>query len=541
MDDLSRKQDTCTDEQVSYEDAVEDDLRLDSAETAAEVPLEEAVQNETAEIAQQTQEDAIDAACALQEESIAGAAAQDETVTDESAQGVSSETAECVQRELYADENSEGAMPCAGDETQGVAKKDILLDAVKTDAAEASEYTEAADQPMKEPEPVGDLVTQSEILNDDLGEQSAVAPDEVRESETSNFGNEAKKLLAAREDAQKEKGRLEKEAKQIEKSYTGMQRSISDSIAVASKKKKEEIAATYDKELSQYQDKLESCKMERAKAKANAIAQKIQVENAPLNQQNQELEAQIDMKFKDNQVPAICKKRGVSILFFPKEARDWVIDAAAAVILLFFVPLLFILAMRGNPLVLASVLFFYLAILFGAYLYVLHNYMLKFSHVNDEVEELRKVIRTNNKTKQTTANRIRKSQDETGYNLGAYDDKLSDLQKAMRDTVAKRQDALENFEKEVRQQISEDISAANKDELQSLQKQSEDKQRELSGKTSELSTLETQLKEKYETAFGKEWSGRQKTASLEAFADFCVEHPELSLTEAAAQYRSQKK
>ena len=53
------------------------------------------------------------------------------------------------------------------------------------------------------------------------------------------------------------------------------------------KKKKEEIAATYDRELSQYQDQIDVCKTERAKAKANAIAQRIQVETAPLSQQNQ--------------------------------------------------------------------------------------------------------------------------------------------------------------------------------------------------------------------------------------------------------------
>lgn len=48
--------------------------------------------------------------------------------------------------------------------------------------------------------------------------------------------------------------------------------------------------------------------------------------------------------------------------------------------------------------------------------------MLKFAGVNEEVEELRKQIRINNKNKQLMTNRIKKSQDETGYNLGSFDE-----------------------------------------------------------------------------------------------------------------------
>lgn len=100
-----------------------------------------------------------------------------------------------------------------------------------------------------------------------------------------------------------------------------MEKSVAEGITTALKKKKEEIAATYDRELSQYQDQIDVCKTERAKAKANAIAQRIQVETAPLNQQNQQLEAQIELKFKENKVPVVCKKRAISMLFFPKNSR----------------------------------------------------------------------------------------------------------------------------------------------------------------------------------------------------------------------------
>ena len=80
---------------------------------------------------------------------------------------------------------------------------------------------------------------------------------------------------------------------------------------------------------------------------------------------------------------------------------------------------------------------------------MLHKKKLKYAGVNEEVEELRKQIRINNKNKQLMTNRIKKSQDETGYNLGSFDDKITGIQLVMQNTVEKRQEALENFESEI--------------------------------------------------------------------------------------------
>lgn len=362
----------------------------------------------------------------------------------------------------------------------------------------------------------------------------AVTLDAIHDSELIKTVNRAKQLLNDLDEAEKDKTRLTGELKQSEKAYSSMEKSVAEGITTALKKKKEEIAATYDRELSQYQDQIDVCKTERAKAKANAIAQRIQVETAPLNQQNQQLEAQIELKFKENKVPVVCKKRAISMLFFPKNSRDWTIDILVGVGLIFFIPLFFSLAI-SNRLVLAFTFFVYVGALFTTYLYLLHKYMLKFAGVNEEVEELRKQIRINNKNKQLMTNRIKKSQDETGYNLGSFDDKITSIQQVMQNTVEKRQEALENFESEIRHQITADITAANKDELLGLQQEFESKRQELSDKKEEIEQIENQLKEEYEPVFGKDLLYKQR---LNKFDSFCQENADLSLEEALTQYRA---
>lgn len=401
------------------------------------------------------------------------------------------------------------------------------LDAASTEESQEGSMESSMEVEAK-PEDEATREAQSSVFG------QAVTLDAIHDSELIKTVNRAKQLLNDLDEAEKDKTRLTGELKQSEKAYSSMEKSVAEGITTALKKKKEEIAATYDRELSQYQDQIDVCKTERAKAKANAIAQRIQVETAPLNQQNQQLEAQIELKFKENKVPVVCKKRAISMLFFPKNSRDWTIDILVGVGLIFFIPLFFSLAI-SNRLVLAFTFFVYVGALFTVYLYLLHKYMLKFAGVNEEVEELRKQIRINNKNKQLMTNRIKKSQDETGYNLGSFDDKITGIQQVMQNTVEKRQEALENFESEIRHQITADITAANKDELLGLQQEFESKRQELSDKKEEIEQIEKQLKEEYEPAFGKDLLYKQR---LNKFDSFCQENADLSLEEALTQYRA---
>lgn len=416
------------------------------------------------------------------------------------------------------------------EESEQAELKEKQLD--ELDAASTEESQEGSMESSMEVEAKPEDEATREAQSSVFGQ--AVTLDAIHDSELIKTVNRAKQLLNDLDEAEKDKTRLTGELKQSEKAYSSMEKSVAEGITTALKKKKEEIAATYDRELSQYQDQIDVCKTERAKAKANAIAQRIQVETAPLNQQNQQLEAQIELKFKENKVPVVCKKRAISMLFFPKNSRDWTIDILVGVGLIFFIPLFFSLAI-SNRLVLAFTFFVYVGALFTVYLYLLHKYMLKFAGVNEEVEELRKQIRINNKNKQLMTNRIKKSQDETGYNLGSFDDKITGIQQVMQNTVEKRQEALENFESEIRHQITADITAANKDELLGLQQEFESKRQELSDKKEEIEQIEKQLKEEYEPAFGKDLLYKQR---LNKFDSFCQENADLSLEEALTQYRA---
>ena len=128
-----------------------------------------------------------------------------------------------------------------------------------------------------------------------------------------------------------------------------------------------------------------------------------------------------------------------------------------------------------------------------------------------------------------------KRQEPSRHKLRSSDDKITRIQQVLHKTEEKRHEALENFESEIRHQITADITAANKDELLGLQQEFESKRQELSDKKEEIEQIEKQLKEEYEPVFGKDLLYKQR---LNKFDSFCQENADLSLEEALTQYRA---
>ena len=276
-------------------------------------------------------------------------------------------------------------------------------------------------------------------------------------------------------------------------------------------------------------------KVERQKAKANAIAQRIQRETAPISQSNQELEEQIEMKYRENKVPFLARSQAISGLFIRKSLKDWIFTLVFAAVMLFLIPLFIILGMAAHPVGLAFVMFVYMLVIFGLYLYLLNHCFIKYSGINDEVDELRRQIRANDKTKQSISSRIKKDENEEGYHLEEYDNEIARLQGQMEETINQRQAALDQFESEMRSQIAADVTAEKQEETAAVEKRLEDARKAQVTLDNELAAMEAVIREEYEPIFGKDLLHKNK---LDSLAQFCEDHPDLTTEEAVAQFRN---
>ena len=141
-------------------------------------------------------------------------------------------------------------------------KQQDELDAASTEESQEGSMEPSMESSMEveaKPEDEATREAQSSVFG------QAVTLDAIHDSELIKTVNRAKQLLNDLDEAEKDKTRLTGELKQSEKAYSSMEKSVAEGITTALKKKKEEIAATYDRELSQYQDQIDVCKTERAK------------------------------------------------------------------------------------------------------------------------------------------------------------------------------------------------------------------------------------------------------------------------------------
>lgn len=353
-----------------------------------------------------------------------------------------------------------------------------------------------------------------------------------------SFVEDAKQILDKADENRKEKARIQGELKQSEKAAASLDKTIAENVNSVLRRKKEEVAARYDEKISVYQNRIKDLKSERAKARADAVAERIQRENAPLEHENTELQQQIEQIYAENGIKSFCKSHFLVVLFFPKKLQDWLTAAGAAAAALFLIPLLLILSMVKAPFALAVVLFIYLSCLFGGYLYILHHYMIAHQHVHMQVEELKAHMRDNTKKMNTLAANIRKSQDETGYNLGVFDDRIFAAEQQLKDVLAERDAALNEFEQVTRITIAQEVAAESKSEKDELEQKQQELKQQLESASAELDATEAEIRDTYETRIGKDLMNRQK---LGGFGEFCQTNPELSLEQAAECYRKTKR
>ena len=113
------------------------------------------------------------------------------------------------------------------------------LDAASTEESQEGSMESSMEVEAK-PEDEATREAQSSVFG------QAVTLDAIHDSELIKTVNRAKQLLNDLDEAEKDKTRLTGELKQSEKAYSSMEKSVAEGITTALKKKKEEIAATYE-------------------------------------------------------------------------------------------------------------------------------------------------------------------------------------------------------------------------------------------------------------------------------------------------------
>ena len=334
--------------------------------------------------------------------------------------------------------------------------------------------------------------------------------------------------------------RLEDEAKAADKALTSERKKAKDQVNGTVQNRHDELEESYDLQIKKTEDQLRKVRQEREKVKNKGVQARIGGETADLVAENSGLAAKMKSLFKQNQVPAFCRTGWYYSLFAPRGLKEVLILLATILVCFGVVPAiayLLVPAQNRSTLILILIYAAVILVFCGLYL-ILHNFTkVKHREMIEEGRDIRNQMEANRKKIAEIKKSIQQDSNEEMYNLGGYDEKISEFEAEIADIEARKQAALEEFENETKPQITDEIMASYADRLSALFQDKKEKDERFSQMDVEKKNLSLDLTENYEAYLGK---SNLNPRRLEALIAIFEEGSATNLTEAIEYYKKNR-
>lgn len=352
------------------------------------------------------------------------------------------------------------------------------------------------------------------------------------------FLENAGRDVAALDAAKARRQSLSQSRLRISKQLSSEEKAVTDEITATTRKRKEEVSGSYDKEMSQAQDRLKKLRIKKEQARNAGIKERIGNETAALREENRSLKEELRTLFKKGRVPRMCRRRWFFLIFMPKGLWDRIMLLAIMLLLLFVCPyLLFMWLSTENPIILSGLHFLFFAVFAGSYLFV--SEQVKYKHIDTlrQAARLRQQIEQNEKKIRVIAAGIKKDSSEEYYNLEDYNYDIAKAETEVEEIGKKKQEALQTFEAVTRKVIEDEIREGSQKRIDDLKANLEKTERELADAEEEVRTMGIHVTDEYAGLLGKE---NLQKENLDAIRRLLENKEASSITEAVSVYRNNK-
>lgn len=306
---------------------------------------------------------------------------------------------------------------------------------------------------------------------------------------------------------QEKNAELVKEESRLEKLIDSKSKDLNDEITTTLKKRKSELASTYENQLANLNARNKKIKAKKEKDKGAKITERIEEETAELRDKNKALALEIKTKLKSDKTPRLCNTTLFYAFFMPRTLIEFVVFLLGLLLVFLVIPfgiyLLFFAEKFGE---LALAIIYVIMILLVGGLYLTINNRVKEKHLETirEVRVLRNQYLRNAKSVKEIQKGIKNDSDESVYGLEQYDDELNEITSEIQRVTEEEKEALNEFETVTTPQIKTEINSRYESELTALrekQKETDAEQKKTEEKVKELSLM---MSKQYEAYLGKE-------------------------------------
>lgn len=134
---------------------------------------------------------------------------------------------------------------------------------------------------------------------------------------------EARDTISELEDLKDKLEEIKLLQKKNKRAIVREERATGDEISATLKKRKEQIAASYDRQIDVNNSKIRQVQTKKDKKKSQRMEDRINKETADIREENRQLNATIKTLFKKNHVPPFCNTKMYYCLFSPKGMSEF--------------------------------------------------------------------------------------------------------------------------------------------------------------------------------------------------------------------------
>lgn len=352
------------------------------------------------------------------------------------------------------------------------------------------------------------------------------------------FLGKAREALSELSVLEEQERQLELEERQSSRALETEQKAVADTIAQTVKKRREEINATYDKEISRAQEQLRKARSKREKAKNQGVKERIAEETSELHSHNRELRLQMKTSFRQNHVPGYCNSSLYYSLYFARWMKEFMTFLLFVAIVFAAIPWgIYMLIPERQPLYLAGIYLADILVFGGIYLRIGNATKVRYMETLKEGRRIRDQIHSNNRKIRVITSTIRKDRNESLYDLEKYDDEIAQFQQELNDVAAKKKEALNTFETVTKNILQDEIEHNHKESLDGLQASCRQKKEQLRVTAVEVKNRRLDITDHYGTYLGREFLDPAKITELCAIVQ---DGRAANVSEAIDVYRNRK-
>lgn len=324
----------------------------------------------------------------------------------------------------------------------------------------------------------------------------------------------------------------------LEKDQASKQKAMNAEIESTVSKRKEEVEASFNKQIEITRARIRSVQSKRGKDKGKQISRRISEETAELHEQIRSQKQEIKGLYKRDRISKLFNNSYFFSMFMPENVGDFcVIMLSVAIMLLIPLAVYNLLPEKLHVLWMAAALYAgVLAICMLVFALIFKKVRTKHLATLSEARDIRDSIRRIRKRIKRQEKTIRKDKDESGYELTRFDTEIKELEAQVAEIIEEQKRALTDFEQTAKKDVSDEIRIRYVDELDRMKNEAEAAYNEQRTSEDRIKQLNLDISVKYESYMGKDM---MNVATIDSLIAIIEGGDAVTISDALVYYKNQ--